>query len=1112
MSNKEKSPDASGENRVLISLLGAGNYSRVSYRFPGSSPETVVTASYAAESLYLLDEARGIPFTHWIILGTESSSWGKLVSTWAKESGLADPADLAFLDSCAGPVSQDTAARLAEIAGHAFQASGRQCRFIFLVHSASMATSGELLTIFSHLTSLTAAGSPDSDPVLNRRSRVTLDISNGMRFAPMISFISLLAIQNTEGFTLDRVCCSQLDFARRTAENTRSPGDLRRVDALIGRLRHASRLTGSAEEVLDLFRRCAAILNRSRGRGPSPAGRCTTGAMYSLDSALDHVRTALLHREFMSTGNLKLFAGKADLRDPRLAAAADSLSFGSGSAVLENSAALQEALSGIREKNLRDFLEREFSWITLPRIPALKSLSQRFLAYGALARAICAMNESLNAEYKEYKAYLSGSGQDGEEQTRSQYLKDQYGNTYDDFTYTYRSMLYHMADEQRQEEEDQKKSRGPSRRVLHLREQIISTGPGQGNRLQSLLGETFQQLGMPPVTDGKPGQIPAKRLMVTFMGGGSYEICDYRADADGQGDRLITDSIHTGVALAGAYNFDALLICGTETSNWSNLIPCLADAFPSFGTAAGEIIAEVLRGSNFTLPEARTEEINARLQELPGNCRIQLLLLPEELCTEEAQEKLFRNLDENSLLAEGNCRIWMDITHSLRQLPVLAWAAILYLRNFRNLEIDRILYGVLDDDIREKSGLSQEFDKLRSGLGSLKNADMPDPEFQELLGDLESAAGELAPSGTPLSPEKCTGRITDMTDLMNFWSWTEDIALYTRTRKFSFLSGPLSRTVTSAKDREKILKSLLHGDFLANITRLKGACKRLGTVRELLKSQRISGNSALEYLRRILLERLSWIDDTEDRRILYASIALSYASYDSLKALLYMFEAYDNTDNGNAAEVLRDLLKRKNVLIRDLAEELREIPWRGAGCDSSSEAWDKFRREAAALTGREDFTELVSTATDAFRDIRILPQLPAYRSGELKAAMQALDTPELASLPPVIRLLIAMARTEPGISGFLKWLTENSQEEEGGGSYGQIPALLKAYRYSCWSKIQRRRNSLNHGAGENHLKESPGKWTESELRQLLERAMEEFRDYAAAEAEQRSENGGNSQA
>ena len=225
-----------------------------------------------------------------------------------------------------------------------------------------------------------------------------------------------------------------------------------------------------------------------------------------------------------------------------------------------------------------------------------------------------------------------------------------------------------------------------------------------------------------------------------------------------------------------------------------------------------------------------------------------------------------------------------------------------------------------------------------------------------------------------------------------------------------------------------------------------------------------------------------------------------------------MFEAYDNTDNGNAAEVLRDLLKRKNVLIRDLAEELREIPWRGAGCDSSSDAWDKFRREAAALTGREDFTELVSTATDAFRDIRILPQLPAYRSGELKAALQALDTPELASLPPVIRLLIAMARTEPGISGFLKWLTENSQEEEGGGSYGQIPALLKAYRYSCWSKIQRRRNSLTHGAGENHLKESPGKWTESELRQLLERAMEEFRDYAAAEAEQRSENGGNSQA
>lgn len=1108
MSSKEKSPDASGENRVLISLLGAGNYSRVSYRFPGSSPEAVVTASYAAESLYLLDEARGIPFTHWIILGTESSSWGKLVSTWAKESGLADPADLAFLDSCAGPVSQDTAARLAEIAGHAFQASGRQCRFIFLVHSASMATSGELLTIFSHLTSLTAAGSPDSDPVLNRRSRVTLDISNGMRFAPMISFISLQAIQNTEGFTLDRVCCSQLDFARRTAENTRSPGDLRRVDALIGRLRHASRLTGSAKEVLDLFRRCAAILNRSRGHGPSPAGRCTTGAMYSLDSALDHVRTALLHREFMSTGNLKLFAGKADLRDPRLAAAADSLSFGSGSAVLENSAALQEALSGIREKNLRDFLEREFSWITIPRIPALKSLSQRFLAYGALARAICAMNESLDAEYE---AYLSGSGQDGEEQTRSQYLRDQYGNTYDDFTYTYRSMLYHMADEQRQEEEDQKKSRGPSRRVLHLREQIISTGPGQGNRLQSLLGETFQQLGMPPVTDGKPGQIPAKRLMMTFMGGGSYEICDYRADADGQGDRIITDSIHTGVALAGAYNFDALLICGTETSNWSNLIPCLADAFPSFGTAAGEIIAEVLRGSNFTLPEARTEEINARLRELPGNCRIQLLLLPEELCTEEAQEKLFRNLDENSLLAEGNCRIWMDITHSLRQLPVLAWAALLYLRNFRNLEIDRILYGVLDDDIREKSGLSQEFDKLRSGLGSLKNADMPDPEFQELLGDLESAAGELVPSGTPLTPEKCTGKITDMTDLMNFWSWAEDIALYTRTRKFSFLSAPLSRVVTSAKDREKILKSLLHGDFLANITRLRGACKRLKTVRELLKAQRSSGSGALEYLRRILLDRLSWTDDTRDRRVLYASIALSYASYDSLKALLYMFEAYDNTDNGNAAEVLKDLLELESFRIQDLAKALLAIPGMGAGCDSSPEDWDTYRRKTAEIAGRRDFTRLVSTAAEAFRDIRILPQLPAYRSEKLKSALKALDIPELDALPPAIRMLTAMTQTEPGISGFLNWLTKNSEEATDQISPNQVTSLLKTYRYSCWSQIKNFRNRITHGAEEGQQKESVGNRTESELRQLLERAMEEFRDYAAAEAEQRSENGGNSQ-
>lgn len=315
--------------------------------------------------------------------------------------------------------------------------------------------------------------------------------------------------------------------------------------------------------------------------------------------------------------------------------------------------------------------------------------------------------------------------------------------------------------------------------------------------------------------------------LVTFLGrtprvngDGDYKRVDYRFP-----DGHVARAAFLGFPLRRWLDADRLVIFGTTGSMWDHVFE-------------GDINIRGNEDQRFELLEdveagqVDQERLDALAPHLAAqlDCEVQLKLIPDALETNE-QAHLVHMLAE---AAEGADRLSVDVTHGFRHLPMLAFAAGLYLRFVKpDLAIQGLWYGSLEPDtgraaVHDLRGLLEIADWLSAlqrhewlgdyeGIADLVEAERPTlasalrhASFQESIHQGQQARGNIREARRQLDAQPLNGPGALFAPaLRQRMSWVDEQALYLRQR----------RQALGALARSDFLRASLYG-FEAFITKL----------------------------------------------------------------------------------------------------------------------------------------------------------------------------------------------------------------------------------------------------------------------------------------------------
>lgn len=238
--------------------------------------------------------------------------------------------------------------------------------------------------------------------------------------------------------------------------------------------------------------------------------------------------------------------------------------------------------------------------------------------------------------------------------------------------------------------------------------------------------------------------------LVTFLGrvsreqdSGEYKRAEYHFP-DGHTER----SAFVGFPLRTWLGADRLAIFGTAGSMWDHLFE---GDLPIEG-ADDERLALIDDVEAENVQQDRLDRLTPYLADYLG-CEVRLQIIPTALEPAE-QTQLIQLLSDT---VGGANRLSLDVTHSFRHLPMLAFTAALYLRALRpELAIDGPWYGALDPDTQTAS--------VHNLKGLLDTADwLSALQRHEWLGDYEGIADEVEKNGR----NTLAGKLQDASHFLN---------------------------------------------------------------------------------------------------------------------------------------------------------------------------------------------------------------------------------------------------------------------------------------------------------------------------------------------------------
>lgn len=844
---------------VLLSFLGNAKYGERHYCFPGefSCDDTLPVAAVWT----FLRECRRERITDLIIAGTAGSSWGNLKAWFNSSLKLGLPYEV---QNCPDEIAPE---QLREEEDLLNREIGERCgvQFRLVLHERYSCSLDEQFSVVRGVRDLVPEGAD-----------LFIDVTTGLRVMPLAAHALALCLRETRNVTIQEV------FYNRDLVNKRDiTGRTEQVNDWINRINGlaASNDTALARQKLSALRELlikAGVPKKAAGGSQNTAAKkLPTNKVCILNPLSEYVSTADMVNRFMHSGDIGVF------QDLKLAAGLKSGIKEAGRIMkyCEYSEArmtlpreFESIVSSLDDPYLKFFMGYMTDWVSEENEPAF------FRGMASMYASVENYIYAMMATYHALELELEAKGIDPRKTSKKKndYLRGRYhypkgmnkskASPYLDFMHVFRSALVHKN----------------------------SSGIGAKSKDFYLdLEECLEALGV-ELRSAK-ADVPASRMMVTFLGAGDYTRTDYEYydPATGKPDSKysLSNSLFLGCSMARRLRDEEglakLLVVGSSSSSWNVFVKSFLEQFEF-----SDGVREELEKAQAILSTIEGEFSSNDLQTLGDILKtasddigmdVEMLVISSDIENQEEQQKLCRELNERT---EFNASLYIDLTHSYRIMPALMFGVLAYMKSFKGITVEKIFYGDFQPNSDSTEDLIRAINSLKRDPASY---DLLKPEVDHLLADI--------------APVCSKSYVYDMKNLDLLIDYSMALGNYVQSGKMSFLLPLINsefqfdESASEGNNRRELAEKFKSGMRLLGLSIFNNARSQLLPVyRELCRKIH---DPVLELLETDIRNSLSWVEHSGNSNV---AVLLSMGETmlrngNDLESLLYAYQGLQEMDS-----------------------------------------------------------------------------------------------------------------------------------------------------------------------------------------------------------------------
>ncbi|KKO47666.1 hypothetical protein VT06_15785 [Arsukibacterium sp. MJ3] len=311
-----------------------------------------------------------------------------------------------------------------------------------------------------------------------------------------------------------------------------------------------------------------------------------------------------------------------------------------------------------------------------------------------------------------------------------------------------------------------------------------------------------------------------QKYLISFLGRSPKRDGSYRTTVYQMPEGPSQPLAYFGYLLKQRFKPDCMVILGTSGSMWDGLLDEM-DIPKDIKTPLIEYLMEAVDQQQVS--QVMLEKVMAAINP-HSTCQYQLLLIP--FARTEAEQLAMLQIVASAIPEQAE--VLLDITHSFRHLPMMAYAAIQYLQVIKpQVLVTQIYYGEYNEDTKK-------------------------------------------------------GQLIDLSGLLHIQQWLNAATLANHTGDLTEVAHLLSNT--------GIGPDLAKASFYMSVHRSDQARSPLKKVRQALNEEILDGAAAL--LKPVLMQKTEWVNESYIYQRQSAQALDAMARKDYLRTSVYAFEAY----------------------------------------------------------------------------------------------------------------------------------------------------------------------------------------------------------------------------
>lgn len=189
------------------------------------------------------------------------------------------------------------------------------------------------------------------------------------------------------------------------------------------------------------------------------------------------------------------------------------------------------------------------------------------------------------------------------------------------------------------------------------------------------------------------------KILITPIGGGNINKKYDKAKYKFENSEMIIESEFIIEALSEKINPDKIIILGTAKSCWNKLYQYFATKKNKFDNEYNDYLIKFIENNGYSTNSKEFNSFNTKKLTDVFDCEVKIILIKYGLNQLELIEnfEIMKNIENTFDITEKN-KIYFDITHSFRSLPIYQFLYINYFTRVSNYvaDIEAVYYGMFE--------------------------------------------------------------------------------------------------------------------------------------------------------------------------------------------------------------------------------------------------------------------------------------------------------------------------------------------------------------------------------------------------------------------------------